>query len=182
MNPPSRNIIPCSRLEPRLSQNSNKANKATTLAGYGITDAQSKLTNPLTKSDIVNNLTSTSTNTPLSAYQGKILKAYIDKIGKITDKTSEETSTTDAWETSSLSISLSAGTYIVFGNIYNASNTATGMSLYVDCTSGEGNSYSLWECGFNDKNWNGHTAIAIYKLTSTTSTLAIKRQTEKCIE
>lgn len=35
---------------------------------------QDKLTNPLTKSDVVNNLTTTTTNVPLSAAQGKALK------------------------------------------------------------------------------------------------------------
>jgi len=34
---------------------------------------QDKLTNPLTKSDVVNNLTTTTTNVPLSAAQGKAL-------------------------------------------------------------------------------------------------------------
>lgn len=37
---------------------------------------QDKLTNPLTQSDVVNNLTSTSTNKPLSAYQGKLLNDF----------------------------------------------------------------------------------------------------------
>ncbi len=37
---------------------------------------QDKLTNPLTQSDVVNNLTSTATNKPLSAAQGKKLGAY----------------------------------------------------------------------------------------------------------
>lgn len=46
----------------------------------GLDGKQSKLTNPLTKSDVVNNLTSTSTNVPLSAYQGKVLKDDLDKV------------------------------------------------------------------------------------------------------
>lgn len=39
---------------------------------------QTKLTNPLTQSDVVDNLTSTSTTSPLSANQGKALKDTID--------------------------------------------------------------------------------------------------------
>ena len=42
-----------------------------------LTNKQAKLTNPLTKSDVVNNLTTTTTNVPLSAAQGKALN---DKI------------------------------------------------------------------------------------------------------
>lgn len=41
---------------------------------------QDKLTNPLTRSDVVDSLTSTSTNTPLSAAQGKALRDTILKI------------------------------------------------------------------------------------------------------
>lgn len=60
------------------SLQSNKADKATTLAGYGITDAQEKLTNPLTQSDVVDNLSSTSTNKPLSANQGRVLSSNVN--------------------------------------------------------------------------------------------------------
>ena len=38
-----------------------------------LTNKQDKLTNPLVQADVVNNLTSTATNKPLSAYQGKLL-------------------------------------------------------------------------------------------------------------
>ena len=41
-------------------------------------DYQTKLTNPLTKSDVIDNVTSTTTNVPLSANQGKYLKDLID--------------------------------------------------------------------------------------------------------
>ena len=44
---------------------------------------QDKLTNPLTKSDVVNNLTTSTTNVPLSAAQGKALN---DKLGNKQDK------------------------------------------------------------------------------------------------
>ena len=40
----------------------------------GLDGKQSKLINPLTQSDVVNNLTSSSTTKPLSAAQGKALK------------------------------------------------------------------------------------------------------------
>lgn len=43
-------------------------------------EKQDKLTNPLTQSDVVNNLTSDSTSTPLSAYQGKVLHDALNKI------------------------------------------------------------------------------------------------------
>lgn len=42
---------------------------------------QDKLTNPLTQSDVVDNLTSTSTVLPLSANQGKALKDSLDALG-----------------------------------------------------------------------------------------------------
>lgn len=46
------------------------------------------------KSDVVDNLTSTSTNTPLSAKQGKELNAKIDTVdGKINKLTDTETAT-----------------------------------------------------------------------------------------
>ena len=60
------------------SLQSNKADKATTLAGYGITDAQEKLTNPLTQSDVVDNLSSTAINKPLSANQGRVLSSNVN--------------------------------------------------------------------------------------------------------
>lgn len=48
----------------------------------------------LKKSDVVNNLTSTSTNTPLSAKQGKELSGKIDTVDKKINKlTDTETST-----------------------------------------------------------------------------------------
>lgn len=40
---------------------------------------QDKLTNPLTQADVVNNLSSTATNKPLSANQGKILYTSLNK-------------------------------------------------------------------------------------------------------
>lgn len=46
-----------------------------------LTNKQDKLTNPLVQADVVNNLTSTATNKPLSAYQGKLLN---DKIANST--------------------------------------------------------------------------------------------------
>ena len=42
-----------------------------------LANKQDKLTNPLTQSDVVNNLTSTATNKPLSAAQGKALNDTI---------------------------------------------------------------------------------------------------------
>lgn len=53
---------------------------------------QDKLTNPLTQSDVVNNLTSTDTNVPLSAAQGKALN---DKFNGLF-KTGTYTGTTSA--------------------------------------------------------------------------------------
>lgn len=44
---------------------------------------QDKLANPLTQSDVINNLTSTSTNKPLSAAQGKVLNDTILKTSGI---------------------------------------------------------------------------------------------------
>lgn len=38
-----------------------------------LANKQDKLTNPLVQADVINNLTSTATNKPLSAYQGKVL-------------------------------------------------------------------------------------------------------------
>lgn len=50
--------------------------------------------NYIKKSDVVDNLTSTSTNTPLSAKQGKELNAKIDTVnGKINKLTDTETAT-----------------------------------------------------------------------------------------
>lgn len=46
--------------------------------------------NVLTDSDVVDNLTSTSTSTPLSANQGKVLKALIDGVEVGTDPTVTE--------------------------------------------------------------------------------------------
>lgn len=43
-----------------------------------LSNKQDKLTNPLTRSNIVNNLTSTSTTNVLSAAQGKVLKDSLD--------------------------------------------------------------------------------------------------------
>jgi hypothetical protein len=48
--------------------NSNKLSTSTASTTY-----QTKLTNPLTKSDVIDNLTTTTTNVPLSANQGKVL-------------------------------------------------------------------------------------------------------------
>lgn len=58
----------------------NKADKATTLAGYGITDAQEKLTNPLTKSMVVNNWNQTDVDLPLSANMGYMLRKRVDGV------------------------------------------------------------------------------------------------------
>ena len=46
-----------------------------------LTNKQDKLTNPLVQADVVNNLTSTATNKPLSAYQGKVLNDRLTPIG-----------------------------------------------------------------------------------------------------
>ncbi len=55
----------------------------------GILDnKQDKLTNPLTQSDIVNNLTSTATNKPLSAAQGRALNTNKANIGALVETTS----------------------------------------------------------------------------------------------
>lgn len=58
---------------------------AGTFASY-----QPLLTNPLTQSDVVNNLTSTSTTAPLSAAQGKTLR---DDVGTLSSLTTTATST-----------------------------------------------------------------------------------------
>ncbi|MCI5918143.1 MAG: hypothetical protein MRZ75_02280 [Roseburia sp.] len=55
-------------------------NESLTQLNTNLNNKQDKLTNPLTQSDVVNNLTSTATNKPLSANQGKILKTYIDSM------------------------------------------------------------------------------------------------------
>ena len=48
-----------------------------------LSNKQNKLTNPLTKSDVVNNLTTTTTNVPLSAAQGKVLNESMKSIGDV---------------------------------------------------------------------------------------------------
>ena len=51
-----------------VKDNDDKLSKSTASSTY-----QTKLTDPLTKSDVINNLTTTTTNVPLSAAQGKAL-------------------------------------------------------------------------------------------------------------
>lgn len=51
----------------------NDTNAAVNELNSNLNKKQDKLTNPLTQTDVVNNLTSTSTVKPLSAYQGKVL-------------------------------------------------------------------------------------------------------------
>lgn len=62
--------------------------KAAILALFNkFADYQTKLTNPLTQSDVVDNLTSTSITTPLSAAQGKALNDSIATKASATDLT-----------------------------------------------------------------------------------------------
>lgn len=49
----------------------------------GLAKKQDKLTNPLTESDVVDNLTSTTTKKPLSAAQGKILNDKISQKSRV---------------------------------------------------------------------------------------------------
>ncbi|MDD6195262.1 MAG: hypothetical protein PUB19_10305 [Lachnospiraceae bacterium] len=77
-------------LEQRISDEFVQVNKS-------LDGKQDKLTNPLTKSDVVNNLTSSATNVPLSANQGKVLN------DKLTDLVTLENYTYD-------SVSIAAGT------------------------------------------------------------------------
>ena len=54
-----------------------------------LSNKQDKLTNPLTKSDVINNLTTSTTNVPLSANQGKVLNTKITSYPKIYNCTGE---------------------------------------------------------------------------------------------
>ena len=62
-----------------------------------LSNKQDKLTNPLVQSDVVDNLTSTATNKPLSAAQGKALNTNKANIGALAEKTSGTHTFTFKW-------------------------------------------------------------------------------------
>lgn len=78
-----------------------------------MSDKQDKLTNPLTKSDVINNLTTTTTNVPLSANQGKILNDKFSVMGKGNATSSTVSASTGTW-TNGCYLTVPAGTYFVY--------------------------------------------------------------------
>lgn len=75
------------------------------------------------KTDVVNNLTSTATNVPLSAAQGKALKDSIDTLSQTSSSTSENVSTLSDSVTS-----LSNDVTVVQSSLETVSQTTTNLS------------------------------------------------------
>ena len=94
-----------------------------------LSNKQDKLTNPLTQSDVKNSLTSTSTTTPLSAYQGYIMSRDIPWYG--TSSTVASTIAKTA-TTSDTKFALVTGAKVSIKFTYN--NTASAPTLNVDST------------------------------------------------
>ena len=90
-------------LNNNLNSEITRAKNAETTLTNDLSNKQDKLINPITQSDVVNNLTSTSANKPLSAYQGKLLNDSLNwKNG------SGNQATSDSW-----------ATITNFSNVYN---------------------------------------------------------------
>ena len=142
---------------------SGKADKATTLAEYGITDGVTKSElnalndNKIAYTDVVDNLESTDTDKPLSAYQGRVLD--------------RKKANVNAWDASSLTlegiyeyVSKSPGLFFAGRTKLPASCSPTGTQNWFRC---------IWECQnannlsgsglnaiamLNSSIWNGHIA------------------------
>lgn len=97
------------------------AGKDSSTYGIATYTLQAELTNPLTQSDVVNNLTSTSTVKPLSAAQGKALNDKISALGGATKLYGRAEPTIAA----NFTISNASSYRFIMVNLYNDnSNTA----------------------------------------------------------
>lgn len=71
-------------IQSHISNSSNPhGTTASQVGAYSISESDTKFSSKINITDIVDNLTSTLTNKPLSANQGRVLKGYIDSINTL---------------------------------------------------------------------------------------------------
>lgn len=119
-----------------LKETAEKLTQSLDSINSNLENKQDKLTNPLTKSDVVNNLTTATTNVPLSAKQGKVLKDSFDVLNH-----SQNTGSLSVG--SALTFRGNSESNVVYGDYNSGIYFVTGNEIGLPMTSYQGFLFTL---------------------------------------